>query len=449
MLDGQYWKDQVLTDILPYWTQNAQDTANGGFHTTLDSAWKPMGDTRKYPSMLSRHVFGYSVGYLLSGDQNYMDIARKTVDYLIAHAWDKEFGGWFDVLDENGTVLETTKSMFIQVYAITGLAMYYFVTRDPEVLAYIEKSNDLLESKAWDHDNGGYFNLMTRDWQVLDKRKSVSSEITPVSGYLLYLYQATHDRKYLDQCEKILDMISTHMIDPETGWVLETFTGEWQYLPGIQDETEISTGHNIEVAWMLWRYFLITGRNKYLDLAKRLTSKIYHYGNKSDINFWYNSVGRQNPEKNAGITYWWVQAYGIMFDLYSYRVLNQDKYLDDYKKGARVWDSRFVDRIHGDTHFSILADGTIKETLKANQFKSSYHNAENGLLNYLYLSAWINHKPIELFYYIADYKENDKIFFNPLEGDDLQNKRITILKDEKLLTPDGRTNKRIKVVLGH
>jgi mannobiose 2-epimerase len=425
-MQGQYWKDQVIHDILPYWTMHACDTVNGGFYTTLDSAWKPFGDTRKYPSMLSRHIFGFSVGYLLSGDQKYLDIARETVDYLLTHAWDPEYGGWYDVLDECGNPLETTKNMFIQVYSITGLAMYYFVTRDPTVLSYIDKSNDLLESKAWDQENGGYYNVMTRDWQVLDSRKSISSEITPVSGYLLYLYLATHDQKYLDQCQRILDRVTESMIDPESGWVLETFTREWQYLPALQDETEVSIGHNIEVAWMLYRFYLITGEKAHLDKATRLTAKICKYGTNSDIGFWYNTVGRLNPETFAGITYWWVQAYGIMFDLYACHVQDQDKYLDDYRKGALFWDSRFVDRLNGDSHFSVLADGTIRETLKANQFKSSYHNAENGLLNYLYLNAWVNREPVELYFYIKDYQEDSRLFFSPLEGESLKVSAIDV-----------------------
>jgi mannobiose 2-epimerase len=444
---GQYWKDQVINDILPYWTDHAQDTIHGGFMTTLDSVWKPYGDTRKYPSMLSRHVFGYSVGYLLSGDRKYLDIARQTVDYLLKHAWDQESGGWYDALDEQGKPVETTKSMFVQVYSITGLAMYYFVTRDPQILEIINRSNDLLESRGWDPVEGGYYNVLTRDWQVLDRTKSISSEITPVSGYLFYLYLATHDQKYLDQSRKILDVVTQKMTDPQSGWILETFRKDWRYLPGPANETEISTGHNIEVAWMLYRYYLITGDQKYLEIANQLSDKVYRYCNRPDDNFWYNTIGRLEPQKFSGISYWWVQAYGIMFDLYSYRISNQDRYLDDYQKGASFWDSRFVDRIHGDTYLSVLADGTIRETTKANRYKASYHNCENGLLNYLYLNAWVNHDPVELFFYIADYQSDKEFYASPIEGDNLKIKRITILKESSPINASRSNSRRVKVEL--
>ncbi len=41
--------------------------------------------------------------------------------------------------------------------------------------------------------------------------------------------------------------------------------------------------------------------------------------------------------------------------------------------------------MHGDTYFTVSESGTVKVTLKANRFKASCHNAENGLLTYLYL----------------------------------------------------------------
>ena len=102
----------------------------GHLFTNLDSLWQPFGNSDKYPSMISRHLFSYSVSYLLSGNEGDLKIAEKTVKWLLDHAWDKEYGGWFDSMDENGNPVETTKTTFVQVYAITGLTMYYFITHD-------------------------------------------------------------------------------------------------------------------------------------------------------------------------------------------------------------------------------------------------------------------------------------------------------------------------------
>ena len=155
VLSGEYWKTQAMRDIIPAWTRYSQNERTGAFHTNLDSVWNPFGETEIYPSMISRHLFSYSAAYLLSGREEDMKIAEKTAAWLIEKAWDKELGGWYDALDEEGNPAETTKTTFVQVYVNTGLALYYFVTRDSLVLDYIDRSNDLLETKVWDTDGSG------------------------------------------------------------------------------------------------------------------------------------------------------------------------------------------------------------------------------------------------------------------------------------------------------
>jgi mannobiose 2-epimerase len=325
VLSGNYWKEQALTDIIPFWTKYAQDKKSGAFFTNLDSLWVPFGSQDKYPSMISRHLFSYSVAYLLSGDEDDLKIADSIAKWLLDNAWDKEYGGWFDALDAEGKSVQTTKTTFVQVYAITGLTLYYFVTHDTTVLRYIEKSNELLETKAWDATYGGYFNMMNRDWSIADSNKSFSSQITPVSGYLIYLFQTTREKKYMDQINRILDTVINRMADKESGWILENFDRNWKYIPGKEDETEVNIGHNIEAAWMLLRNYLLTCNPDYLNSAKNLAGKINSYGVLHEKEIWLTSVGRTSAEKHGTNTYWWVQAYGNMFNLYLYHVLGESQ----------------------------------------------------------------------------------------------------------------------------
>ncbi|MFH0992483.1 MAG: hypothetical protein V1799_20985 [bacterium] len=48
-LNGEFWKDQALKDIIPYWTRNEMDHKHGAFITNLDRKWQPLGSSEKYP----------------------------------------------------------------------------------------------------------------------------------------------------------------------------------------------------------------------------------------------------------------------------------------------------------------------------------------------------------------------------------------------------------------
>lgn len=435
---GEYWKAQALHGIIPYWTQYASDTVYGAFYTNIDGNWKSGTDTRKYPSMISRHIFGYAVAYLLSGNEHYLDIASKAKDFLIEHAWDKQYGGWYDVLDQQGNPVERTKNMFIQVYAVTGLTMYYFVTHDKTVLSYIEQSDSLLAAKAWDTVNGGYYNVMTQGWKVLDSRKTFAAQVAPVSGYLLYLYQATMDHKYLDRAEQIMNAVCAHMIDRENGWVLESCDATWQYIPGNPDETNI--GHNLEVAWMLMRLSLLENNPSYIHDAATIRESLLKWGFGHEKGIWYNTVERTNPEQHSNFTYWWIQAYGNMFDLCSFRTFGKPEYLNDFVKGARLWDSCFIDRKHGDTYFSIYSAGGVKDSIKANPYKASYHTMEHCLLNYAYLNFWVSHRPVKLHFLINADAKGDTLYPSPVEGRQITITKATCMKNgqEEVLKTNGQ-----------
>jgi mannose/cellobiose epimerase-like protein (N-acyl-D-glucosamine 2-epimerase family) len=457
VLSGRYWKEQALNDIIPYWTRYSQNERSGTFHTNLDSAWNQFGSTEIYPSMIARNLFGYSAAYLLSGNDEYIDIADKTARWLIEKAWDKESGLWYDALDEEGNPTMTSKTTFVQVYVITGLTLYYFVTHDSTVLHYIEKSNELMEQKVWDKEGEGYFNMVNRDWSAGDSGKSFSSEITPVSGYLIYLYLATRDQEYQNQIDRILDLVTEKMVDKETGWVLEDFDRKWIYNQLRNDASEISIGHNIETSWMLLKNYLLTSNENQKQAGLNIAFKIKEAGVFNENNVWLGTADRTDLSRRANDTYWWIQAYGNMVSLYLYKVTGDKKYLDDFKKGSDLWDRCFLDRKHGDTFFRIDSAGNMLDATKAGRYKASYHNMEHCLVNYQCLNLWVNNEPVEFHFRINSSDEGDLL--NPvlLEGKDI-NIEKAVLEDGsgKVLKTEGQsvilpagTNYRIDVILGN
>ncbi len=411
LISGDYWKDQALRDIIPFWTRYSQNERSGTFYTNLDSVWKPFGGSEIYPSMISRNLFSYSAAYLMSGEEEYFKTADKTFRWLAEKAWDEKFGGWYDALDEAGNPVLETKTTFVQVYAITGLTLYYFVTRDSSALDYIEKANGLLEEKVWDKTgSGGYFNVMNRDWSISDSNKSFSSQITPVSGYLIYLYLATGNQRYRQQINRILEVVTNKMIDKNSGWVLEDFDRDWKYLTGEKDFSEINIGHNIETAWMLLKNYLLNPDADYPAAGMRLAEQLFKSGALNSKNIWLASVSRTEPWKFSPDTYWWIQAYGNMISLYLYKVTGDKKYIDYFKRGADLWDSKFMDYTHGDSFFRIDSAGNLLDATKATRFKASYHNMEHCLLNYLCLNLWVNRKPVELYFRINTSKDGDILY---------------------------------------
>lgn len=432
-LEPDYWKKQGLEVILPPWTLNAQDPI-GGFYANLNRRWIPQKEAVKFPSMLSRHLFSYTAAFMLSGDLEYLTIADSLKNYLIKYGWDTQFGGWYDAISADGKPVELTKSTFVQVYALTGLVLYYAATHDSHAMDYIIKTNQLLENKAWDEEYGGYYNQMHQNWAIKDDRKSFSSLITPASGYLSYLYLSTHKAVYRTQAERIMNTVLTKARDTETGWVRENYTRTWEIITSEAAEPEINLGHNLETAWMWLRLFRLNGREDYLEAAQQMSAKLAAQGFDDETGMW---AARYDPRtKNRGLfTYWWIQAYGLMFDVYQFKTTGIEPFIERFEQGAGFWDNYVLDHEFGDTHFMVDRNGKALESLKANQFKTSYHSVENALLLYWYISAWVKQKPITVYFFVP--KQGGEIYFPFL----IEDERLTI-KSAKF--SNGRQAKTIQ-----
>lgn len=414
------WRAELTDQLLRPWTRHARDTVHGAFRTHLDRRWRPDGPPEKYPSMLGRHLFSYAAGYLLTGDERWLARADSVHDYLVRHGWDERHGGWFDRLTRAGEPADRSKSTFVQVYAATGLTLYHFVTRRPEVLERIRRTNRLLETRFRDSEHGGYFQQLDRDFTVTDSSKTAASQLAPVSGHLLYLYAGTRDTSYLRQAERLMRNVTAHMRDPETGWIRERFTPDWRPAPGSEPET-FNVGHNAEVAWLLARLHL-AGRDRpagitddrsrgdrpgYRGQALALAERVADAGHLERNGAWIQTVPRPRARAGAarpdsGRVLWWIQAYGNMTELTLDRIrrgrpppgssAGADRagaHLRRYRSGVSTWRRDLLDRRYGAAVTAVAPGGEVLQGGKGGRWKTSYHAVEHALWNHLGERLWL------------------------------------------------------------
>lgn len=397
LLIGETWKEQGLGIIIPAWLEHGIDPEDGQFHAFMDREWNPYNKSLKYPGMISRHLFSFSAAYMLSGDHRYLEEANRLFNYLVRYGWDNEKGGWYYAIDTNGNLSSPEKDLFMNIYAVTGLALFYMVTHHKEAMHYITETRSLLRSHAWDKTNGGYYRRLEQEWQVTDSTKAFTPQVAPISGYLFYLYAATEDQDYLVESKQLVTLVYDYLYDRETGWIREKFTADWQAIPGNKEKEQINVGHNIEVSWMLFKLLAITGDHTYRKRAAELYKKLNRVALQPN-GAWIHKLALTDPGKFPETTNWWIQAYGNMMQLSAYRYQKNPASLKAFKKGSQFWNNSFVDEKYGGTILSATLDGDIERGDKAVRTKTSYHSMELALLNYLYLNLWVNKDPVTLFF---------------------------------------------------
>ncbi|MCK5734808.1 MAG: AGE family epimerase/isomerase [Candidatus Latescibacteria bacterium] len=403
IMHGAFWRDQALHDIMPAWLAHGINPGTGRFYTGLTRDWKPIGSSNQYPTMLGRHLFSLSAAYLLSGEERYLALAKDTASYLIEHGWDHTYGGWYDSITETGAPESTTKRAFTQMYANTGLALYFFATRDPDALRCLERSNEIFETHAWDSEHEGYYVTLNRDLSVADTQKSFNPQIGLLSSYMLYWYLADGRPALLSQMERTMDVALRRMQAPRDGFILDTFDRAWHCATSRwEDGTEVlSAGGNIETSWIWMRLYHLTGNEAYRKSAVELGEKMIRVGSDGEHGGWYESFARDQTERHGPNKAWFIQAYGNFMVLSLFNQREEARYLDLFRETALFWNQYILDPEFGGAYCNVDLAGNLVDGTKGGGSKGSYHSMEHCLLNVLYLDLYVHKGRVPLYFNIT------------------------------------------------
>ena len=112
----------------------------------------PRGSTNRGLSTLARQVYGYSLAFLLTGEDRYLTYAKAGIDWINTKAKDPVYGGYYGELDVNGKPVNPLANKDLFDLASLGLAygMYFNVTRDPAAEADLLAVRDLIFAKYYD-----------------------------------------------------------------------------------------------------------------------------------------------------------------------------------------------------------------------------------------------------------------------------------------------------------
>jgi cellobiose epimerase len=406
VLDPEHWRRQALRDLIPYWEKNARDVEAGAFYMNLSRDWKPQPSWDKVPALIGRHVFGFSAAYLLSGESRYLDIARDGVRYLFEHAWDAEYGGWFDRLSRDGRPTVDTKSVSLRLYTDVGLTEYYLASGEAAVLDRIRTSVAIQKARALDAERGGYAQTLARDLSVLDYGKNKHAHYGYVGSLLLNLYLAARDPAILAWEKELMDLSSSRQTDGEGWWhgFRNRLDREWRMIPTrIEGKEVVSVGAELTAALALLRLYHQSGEEKYLKLGAGLAARLDRYAFDSTTGAWREFLERKPPYGPVGEArvWWWIQIYGSLLQLQMYRVSGDGKYLDVFRQSEEFFENRLRDREKGGVYGSVLTDGSVlNDGRKASdgEWHTSYHEMEHALLNYLYLHLYVHGTPAVLYF---------------------------------------------------
>ena len=369
--------EELARNILPYWIRKMPDSVAGGFYGQIDGRDTVVPDAPKGGILNARILWSFAAAYMKISDPLYLEMATRARDYIFRYFFDEAYGGTYWCLKSNGEPMDTKKQIYSQAFFIYALSTYHMATGDRESLDRAIDLYRLIEKFSFDGDRGGYFEAFTREWgEIADLRlsakdanekKTMNTHLHVLEAYTA-LYRIWPDPELRQQLARLVKVFAERIVDPETSHLILFFDEEWNCRSTI-----VSYGHDIEASWLLCEAAEVLGEaDSVKGLALRIASAA-HEGLAGDGSLLYekdDAAGHFDRDRH-----WWVQSEAVVGFLNTWQLSGDSGWLEMASDALDYILENLSDRLNGEWHWSIRADGTVNhDDDKAGFWKCPYHN---------------------------------------------------------------------------
>ena len=306
------------------------------------------------------------------------------------------------------------KKVYGQAFAVYGLSKYYSVSQDPGALDLVKKTFLWLEDHVHDKDFGGYFETLNRDGSpVLEADpeggaysflsagiKDYNSSIHVMEA-LTELYLIWPDSLVRVRLEEMFYLIRDTFVHPE-GYLQLYFEPDWTLVkrePAEEGDEEsqwflnhFTYGHDVETAYLLLETAEVLGwgeDEKTHRISKQLVDHSLASGWDSIHGGFYDAgvAGEEGIRIVNDHKSWWGLVEGM-----NALLLMHTHYPDDprdyYALFLKAWehiDNYLIDKTYGGWYNA--ATDTYPETVdgsKSHIWKTTYHNAR-GMIHCIHM----------------------------------------------------------------
>ena len=374
-------QDVLTGNILPFWIDKMVDHENGGFYGRIDGHGNLHADAEKGGILNARILWTFSAAYRVLGKSEYLEMATRAKDYIIAHFIDREYGGTYWSLDYKGNPKDTKKQFYAIGFMIYGLSEYVRATGDKEALYYAIQLFECIEEHSLDVIYNGYIEACTREWgEIADMRlsdldanypKSQNTHLHIIEPYA-NLYRVWKDERLEKALRNMINIFTDKILNPETNHLDLFFEKDWTRGAGHLE----SYGHDIECSWLMHEAALVLGDAEVLKKVEEIVPLVAKASEKG-----LNPDGSMIHEANLDTghvdddLHWWVQAEAVVGFYNIYQHFGDESALD---KSLQCWQyikDNLIDYEGGEWYWSRRPDGTLNlDDDKAGFWKCPYHN---------------------------------------------------------------------------
>lgn len=367
-----YWADRYQDDlkenILPFWLKHGLDRVHGGVYTCVDRDGTLIDSTK---SVWFQGRFGFICAYAynnIEANEEWLRASKSCVDFIEQHCFDTDGRMYFEVTAE-GKPVRKRRYVFSECFAAIAMSEYSIASGDR---SYAQKALALFKQILHFINTKG----------ILEPKYCEGVEMQGHSITMILINTAARIREAIpaveldEQISLSIETLQRYFIHPEFEALLETVGPNGEFIDTIIGRT-INPGHCIETAWFLLEEAKYRGGDPQLtEVAVKILDWSWKWGWDKEygglINF-RDCKGLPVQDYSQDMKFWWPQTEAIIATLYAYEATGEGRFLHMHQQISDWTYAHFPDAEYGEWYGYLHRDGTVAQPAKGNIFKGPFH----------------------------------------------------------------------------
>lgn len=365
---AESYKKDLTENIMPFWMKYGLDCENGGVYTCVNRDGSLM-DTTKSVWFQGRFAFICSFAYNnVEKNQEWLDAAKSTLEFIEKHCFDEQGHMYFSVTAE-GKPLRKRRYVFSETFAAIAMSEYALATGDQH---WAKRAIQVFEDIQRFLATPGFLPAKFEADVKLQGHSIVMILINVGSC----IRKVVDDPKLTQQIDESIEKLKKYFIHPEFKCLLETVGENGEFIDTNMTRT-INPGHCIETSWFIMEEAKLRGWDKPMfDLALQVFDWSWDWGWDKQyggiINF-RDCKNLPSQDYSQDMKFWWPQCETIIASLYAYLGTGDEKYLYRHERISEWTYAHFPDAEYGEWYGYLHRDGTVAQPAKGNLYKGPFH----------------------------------------------------------------------------
>lgn len=365
---AESYKKDLTENIMPFWMEYGLDRENGGVYTCVNRDGSLM-DTTKSVWFQGRFAFICSFAYNnVEKNQEWLDAAKSTLEFIEKHCFDEQGHMYFSVTAE-GKPLRKRRYVFSETFAAIAMSEYALATGDQH---WAKRAIQVFEDTQRFLATPGFLPAKFEADVKLQGHSIVMILINVGSC----IRKVVNDPKLTQQIDESIEKLKKYFIHPEFKCLLETVGENGEFIDTNMTRT-INPGHCIETSWFIMEEAKLRGWDKPMfDLALQVFDWSWNWGWDKQYGGIINFCDCKNlpsQDYSQDMKFWWPQCETIIASLYAYLGTGDEKYLYRHERISEWTYAHFPDAEYGEWYGYLHRDGTVAQPAKGNLYKGPFH----------------------------------------------------------------------------